>query len=139
MRRSFALVLLLSMLDLTPAHSQQTKGRAPSSPPELKPRKPECGLFLPARDERHDLARLVRSQQFIDCERDGFPRELAPPWKTTEEGEKKLSDACEFFAGKSAKEYPQVGRENLKLAADRCHIEVMQIILMKMVEGAGQQ
>ena len=107
--------------------------------PELTPRKPECGLFLPARDERHDLARLVRSQQFVDCERDGFPKDLAPPWKTTDEGEKKLGDACDYFVGESARDYPQVGQENLKLASDRCRIEVMQIILMKMVEGFGQQ
>ena len=48
-------------------------------------------------------------------------------------------EACEYFAGQSARDYPQVGQENLKLAADRCRIEVMQIILMKMVEGLGQQ
>jgi hypothetical protein len=33
----------------------------------------------------------------------------------------------------SARDYPQVGQENLKLAADRRRIEVMQIILMTMV------
>lgn len=84
------------------------------------------------------MARLVRTDQFLDCERDGFPKTLAPPWKTSEEGEKKLSDACNYFAAKSVREYPQAGQANLQLASDRCHINVMQIILMKMVEGPGQ-
>ena len=88
---------------------------------------------MPARDERHDLARLVRSQQFLDCERDGFPKELAPPWKTSEEGTKKLGDACEYFARESARDYSQVGQENLKLAADRCRIEVILIIIPTLV------
>lgn len=136
---SILLVLLLVMPSGTPTYSQQPKSKTQHKLPELTPRKPECGLFMPARDERHDLARLVRSQQFLDCERDGFPKDLAPPWKTTDEGEKKLSDACEYFAGESAKNYPQVGQDNLKLAADRCHIELMQVILEKMVEGFGQQ
>lgn len=91
------------------------------------------GLFLPARDERHDLARLVRSEEFLECERDGFPKALAPPWKTSDEGTKKLGDACEYFSGVSARNYPQAGRENLELAADRCRINVMQIILMTLV------
>jgi len=131
------LILLLFTSIGAPTYSQQPKSKTQHKLPELTPRRPECGLVLPARDERHDLARLVRSQQFLDCERDGFPKDLAPPWKTTDEGENKLSDACEYFAGESAKDYPQVGQENLKLAADRCHIELMQIILMKMVEGLG--
>jgi hypothetical protein len=54
------------------------------------------------------------------------------------EGEKKLSDACEYFGEKAGKEYPQVGRANLKLATDRCRIIVMQIILSKMVEGLAR-
>jgi hypothetical protein len=84
------------------------------------------------------MARLIRADQFLDCERDGFPKPLAPPWKETTEGEKKLGDACNYFAAKSVKEYPQAGRENLQLAAARCHMNVMQIILEKMVEGLGQ-
>jgi hypothetical protein len=116
---------------------QQHQGKTPNKLPELMPKKPECGLFLPARDERHDLARLVRSEQFLECERDGFPKELAPPWKTSEEGTKKLSDACEYFAGESARNYPQVGEENIKLAADRCRVEVIEIILMLMTQGLG--
>jgi hypothetical protein len=106
--------------------------------PEVTPRRPECGLFLPERGERHDMARLMRADQFLDCERDGFPKHLAPPWKETVEAEKKFGEACEYFAAKSAKEYPRVGQANLKLAADRCRINVMQVILMKTVEGLGQ-
>jgi hypothetical protein len=84
------------------------------------------------------MARLIRADQFLDCERDGFPKALAPPWKETVEGEKNLGDACEYFAAQSAKEYPDAGQDNLKLSADRCRINVMQIILTKMVEGLGQ-
>ena len=136
----FSLLVLLLFALIGPIYSQQHKDKTPNKGlPELMPRRPECGLFIPERDERHDLARLVRSEQFLDCERDGFPKDLAPPWKTTDEGEKKLSQACEYFAGESVRDYPQVGQENLKLAAERCRIEVMQIILMKMVEGLGQQ
>jgi hypothetical protein len=119
-------------------YSQQEKSKPPAKVPEITPKRPECGLFLPARDERRDMARLVRADQFLDCERDGFPKTLAPPWKTSEEEEKKLSDACNYFAAKSVREYPQAGQANLQLASDRCHINVMQIILMKMVEGPGQ-
>jgi hypothetical protein len=130
-------VLTLFVLLGLPMYSQNENSKPPSQTPEIVPRRPECGLFLPARDERRDIARLVRAEQFLDCERDGFPRDLAPPWKTSEEGEKKLGAACEYFAVKSVREYPQAGRESLQLASDRCHINVMQIILMKMVEGAG--
>ena len=84
------------------------------------------------------MARLVRADQFLQCERDGFPTTLAPPWKETDEGEKKLADACEYFAARSAKEFPQVGKASLKLAADRCRINVVQVILGNMVEGLGQ-
>jgi hypothetical protein len=131
------LILAIFTSVVAPIFSQQPKSKTLHKQPELTPRKPECGLFLPARDERHDLARLLRSQQFVDCERDGFPKDLAPPWKTTDEGEKKLGNACEYFAGESGRYYPQVGKEDVKLAADRCRIEVIQIILSKMVEGLG--
>jgi len=63
---------------------------------------------------------------------------LAPPWKETVEAEKKLGDACEYFSAQSATEYANVGEANLKLAADRCRINVMQIILTKMVDGLAQ-
>jgi hypothetical protein len=140
MSRSFPAVLIVFLFSLfgAPTHSPQDKNKAPVKPPELTPRRPECAILLPERDERRDVARLVRADQFLDCERDGFPKHLAPPWKETEEGEKKLGDACEYFATKSAKEYPQLSQASLKLSADRCRINVMQIILMKMVEGLGQ-
>lgn len=140
MSRSFpaVLIFLLFTLFAAPTPSPQDKNVASVKLPELTPRRPECGLFLPARDERRDMARLVRADQFLDCERDGFPKDLAPPWKTSEEGEKKLSGACDYFAQKSVREYPQAGHANLELAFDRCHINVMQVILTKMVEGLGQ-
>jgi hypothetical protein len=133
-----SLFLLTIVIGFGPViHAQ--KEATPNKLPELVPKRPECGVFLPARDERHDLARLVRSEQFLECERDGFPKELAPPWKTSEEGTKKLSDACGYFAGESVRDYPQVGQDNIQLAAARCRIEVAQIILMQMMRGLGQQ
>lgn len=131
----FVLVLVFLMSDGAPIYSQQTK--AGPKMPEVKPKRGECAIFLPERDERHDLARLVRADEFLDCERDGFPKGLAPPWKEQEEAEKKLGDACVYFATKSVKEYPQVGRLNLQLASDRCHLNVMTVIFQKLVEGLG--
>jgi len=100
---------------------------------ELVPRRAECGIFLPARDERHDVARLIRSTEFVDCERDGFPKSLAPPWKTSDEATKRLADACEYFSAEYSKQYAQVRRDDLELAADRCRIEVMGVILTTLV------
>ncbi|HUM06292.1 MAG TPA: hypothetical protein VLT90_12585 [Terriglobales bacterium] len=138
MSNSFRVVLALLLLFSIGAsvHSQQ-KGKTPPKLPEVKPRRAECAILLPERDERHDLARLVRADQFLDCERDGFPKNLAPPWKDAEEGEKKLSDACKYFVAKSVKDYRQVGQANLQLASDRCHINVMGLIMQKLVEGLG--
>ncbi len=140
MPRSYPAVLILFLFTLfgAPMCSSQDKDKAPVKPRELTLRRPECAILLPERDERRDVARLVRADQFLDCERDGFPKQLAPPWKETEEGEKKLGDACEYFAAKSAKEYPQLSQASLKLAADRCRINMIQVILTKMVEGPGQ-
>lgn len=132
-----ALTLVVASSVCTSMYSQQQSKR-PTKAPELIPRRPECGILLPERGERNDLARLIRADQFLQCERDGFPKALAPPWKETDEGEKKLGDACEYFAAQSAREFPKVGEASLKLAADRCRINVMQVILGKMVEGLGQ-
>ncbi|HEY3972398.1 MAG TPA: hypothetical protein VGM18_05295 [Candidatus Sulfotelmatobacter sp.] len=132
----FALTVSFGLLVAT-AHPQQEKTSAKAL--ELIPRKPECGILLPERAERHDVARLLGADEFLECERDGFPRPLAPPWKETEEGEKKLGDACEYFAAQSAKKYPHVGQASLTLAADRCRINVMGVILGKTVEGLTQQ
>jgi hypothetical protein len=120
-------VVLLLVLSGTPVQSQQ-HGKTPPKLPEVKPTRGECAILLPERDERHDLARLVRADQFLDCERDGFPKDLAPPWKEQEEAEKKLGAACVYFAAKSVKEYPRAGQANLQLASDRCHINVMGVI-----------
>jgi hypothetical protein len=120
----------------TPVHSQQ-QGKTPIKLPEVKPRRGECAILLPERGERHDLARLVRADQFLDCERDGFPKHLAPPWKEQEEAETKLGDACKYFIAKSVREYPQAGQANLQLAADRCRINVMDVILQQLVKGLG--
>jgi hypothetical protein len=136
---SSLLVLLLFTLVGTPIHSRQEKRTTPAKPPELTPRRSECAILLPERDERHDFARLVRAEQFLSCERDGYPKNLAPPWKTSEEGTKKLGDACEYFAGESAREYSQVGQASLKLAADRCRANVMDVIMMQLVRGLGGQ
>jgi hypothetical protein len=134
MWRTFQLLSLLLFTSLgAPIYPQQT-GKTPSKA-ELKPRRTECGLFLPAADERHDIARLVRSQEFVDCECHGYPKTLAPPWKTTEEGTKKLGDACEYFAGESARDYPQVAQDDIILAADRCRVQVLLIIIPTLVPG----
>jgi hypothetical protein len=140
MIRSLAIALILFLFTFCGASmpSQQDKGKSSGKPPELIPRRTECGILLPERGERYDMARLVRADQFLDCERDGFPKHLAPPWKETVEAEKKLGDACEYFASKSVKEYPQVSQDALNLAADRCRINVVQIILMKTTQGLGQ-
>ncbi|MBZ5665231.1 MAG: hypothetical protein LAO30_11570 [Acidobacteriia bacterium] len=138
MSSSFHVVLALFLLVSVgaPIHSQQ-QGKNRPKLPEVKPKRGECAILLPERDERHDLARLVRADQFLDCERDGFPKNLAPPWKEREEAEKKLGDACDYFIAKSVKDYPQVGHANLQLAADRCRINVMGVIFQELVEGLG--
>jgi len=138
MSRSFSVVLTLFLLLSfgTSVRSQQ-QGKTQTKSPEIKPRRAECAILLPERDERHDLARLVRADQFLDCERDGFPKHLAPPWKEQEEGEKKLGEACKYFIAKSVRDYPQVGQANLQLASDRCHINVMGVIFQELVEGLG--
>jgi hypothetical protein len=139
MDRKIALAATLLLLATAPILSQQDNGKKRDKDhAELLPRRPECGILFPERDERHDLARLVRADQFLTCERDGFPKTLAPPWKETDEAEKKLGDACEYFAARSAKEYSDLDQNSLKLAADRCRINVMQVILEKMIEGLGQ-
>ncbi len=133
---SVVLILFLFASVGSPVQSQQ-QGKTPTKLPEVKPRRGECAILLPERDERHDLARLVRADQFLDCERDGFPKHLAPPWKEQEEAEKKLGDACDYFIAKSVKTYPQVGQPNLQLAAARCRINVAGIILQELVKGLG--
>lgn len=140
MRRSFPLVLTFLILTLVgvPMYSQKSDGKMQAKEKGLMQRRGECASLMPERDERRDVARLVRADQFLDCERDGYPKHLAPPWKDSVEGTKKLSDACEYFAEKAAKEYPQLGQANLKLAADRCRINVMQVILMTLVPGGKQ-
>jgi hypothetical protein len=141
MLRQFTAALILSLsisLFGVAVFSQQENSKEPAKPSELTPRRLECGILLPERDERHDISRLIRADQFLACERDGFPKHLAPPWKETVEAENKLGDACEYFATKSAREYPQLGQASLKLAADRCRINVIQITMMKLAEGLGK-
>jgi len=60
----------------------------PAGPLVLRPRVAECAIPMPDRDETYDMARLLRAEQFPDCERDGFPKHLAPPWKNSVEGKK---------------------------------------------------
>ena len=140
MSSSFPVVVLTLFLCTSigaPVHSQQQGKAAPPKLPGIKPKRGECAILLPERDERRDLARLVRADQFLDCERDGFPKHLAPPWKDREEAEKKLTDACEYFIAKAVKDYPQVGQANLQLVADRCRINVLTVILDQLVQGIG--
>ena len=138
MSRSFPIVVLTLFLCIpigAPVHSQQQGKGAPIKLPGIKPKRGECAILLPERDERRDLARLVRADQFLDCERDGFPKRLAPPWKEQEEAEKKLSDACEYFIAKAVNDYPQVGQANLQLVADRCRINVLSVVLDQLLQG----
>jgi hypothetical protein len=128
-------VLLLSIV--CPRVLSQGRSKTPKA--EITPRRPECAILLPERGERNDLAKLIRADQFLQCERDGFPTNLAPPWTKPGEGEQKLGDACEYFASQSARQFPQVGQASLKLAADRCRINVAQAVLDTMVAGPAQK
>src|SRR5713101_9357727 len=96
--KTFRVVLALFALASVGVYPQQ---QSKTKLPEIVPRRPECGILLPERDERHDVARLIRADQFLDCERDGFPKQFAPPWKEQDEAEKKLGDACGYFIAKS--------------------------------------
>ncbi len=131
----FRVVLTLFAFASVGVYSQPQKSK--TAPPEIVAKRPECGILLPERDERHDVARLIRADQFLDCERDGFPKQFAPPWKEQDEAEKKLGDACGYFIAKSVRDYPKVGQANLQLASDRCHLNVMSIILEQLVKGVG--
>jgi hypothetical protein len=139
MSRSFSAAALTLFLCIYAGSQQQ--GKTPAKRPQVKPKRGECALFLPERDERRDLARLVRADQFLDCERDGFPKHLAPPWKEQQEAEEKLSAACEYFIAKAVKDYPQVGQANLQLVADRCRVNVLTVIFDQLVQStpAGSQ
>jgi hypothetical protein len=133
MRRTFRLIfmLALSILFVAPMRSQDQHAVTPKLP-ELTAQRPECGLFLPMRDERFDMAKLIRADQFVNCERDGYPKNIAPPWKETLEAESKLAQACEYFAAESARDYPTLAKQDLILAADRCRITVIQIMIEKL-------
>ena len=97
-------------------HAQQ----AATTIQDLRPTRPECEMLLPERDEPNDLAKLIRADQFVRCERDGFRRDLAPPWKTGTEAHNKLVDACDYFASVSDKYFSRVGPDALQAAHDRC-------------------
>ena len=133
MSRSFPAAALTLFFCIYAGAQQQ--GKATAKLPQVKPKRGECAILLPERDERRDLARLVRADQFLDCERDGFPKHLAPPWKEQQEAEKKLSAACEYFIAKAVKDYPQVGQANLQLVADRCRINVLTVIFDQLVQS----
>jgi hypothetical protein len=87
-RSRLSMLLLFLTLVGVPMYSQNEKSKTSARLPELTPRRPECGILLSERDERYDMARLIRADEFLDCERDGFPKALAPPWKDTLQGEK---------------------------------------------------
>lgn len=67
-------------------------------------------------------------------ERDGCPKQLAPPWKTSEESTQKLGDACDYFSQNASREYPLIGQESIRLARNRCLINVVQVILTSLVQ-----
>jgi hypothetical protein len=101
---------------------------------ELRPTRPECEILLPERDEPNDLAKLIRADQFLRCERDGFRRDVAPPWKTETEAHDKLVDACDYFASVSGKYFSRVGQDALKVAHDRC---ITRLLTLSMT-GLGK-
>lgn len=114
--------VIVSVVIVTSVGNSEQAGTSAS--PEIRPKRPECAMLLPETGERDDLAKLIRSDQFLRCERDGFPETLSPPWKTSDEGIKKLGDACQYFDNTSRRLYPQIGRENLQLARGRCYANV---------------
>jgi hypothetical protein len=101
---------------------------------ELRPTRPECEILLPERDEPNDLAKLIRADQFLRCERDGFRTDIAPPWKTETEAHDKLVDACDYFASMSGKYFSRVGQDALKMAHDRC---ITRLLTLSMT-GLGK-
>lgn len=106
--------------------------------PEITPRRPECAILLPERGERNDVAKLLRAEEFLRCERDGFPANLTPPWKTDTEAEKKLGDACEYFSLEASRDFgTQVGPDQLQFARARCNLNVATVILYELVRGLG--
>lgn len=72
-----AAVAVMFVLTLA-ALAQSTGKRA-----EVRLMRKECAILLPERDERNDIAKLIRADEFLRCERDGFPGDLAPPGKLT--------------------------------------------------------
>jgi hypothetical protein len=105
---------------------------------ELRATRPECEILLPDRDEPNDLAKLIRADQFLRCERDGFRRDLAPPWKTEAETHDKLVDACDYFASVSGKYFSRVGQDALKVAHDRCIIGILTLSMTGFEQSSPQ-
>ena len=105
---------------------------------ELRPTRPECEILLPERDEPNDLAKLIRADQFLRCERDGFRRDLAPPWKTETEAHDKLVDACDYFASVSGKYFSRVGQDALKVAHDRCITRLLTLSMTRLEKSSPQ-
>lgn len=124
-----ALCATISLTALGISSTTATQTQTPEKLPEIQPRRAECAMLLPERGEKNDVAKLIRAEQFLRCERDGFPKTLAPPWATSDEGIKKLGDACEYFNSQSRKDYSQVGAENLQLARARCFMNVASLTL----------
>jgi hypothetical protein len=134
-RRTVLLVSLFINFNPCLVRSQQQRPTLT----EVQPKRPECVVLLPERDERNDVAKLIRAEEFLRCERDGFPANLAPPWKTDLEGEKKLGEACEFFSAAAVRDFrKQVLIEQLNLARQRCHINVATIIMYQLERGLVQ-
>ncbi|PYP91701.1 MAG: hypothetical protein DMG65_06555 [Candidatus Angelobacter sp. Gp1-AA117] len=133
------IVVCITATRLDSVGTSQRTGMSTVNQPEIQPKRPECAMLLPQRGERDDLAKLIRAEQFLRCERDGFPKNLAPPWKTSDEGIKKLGDACQYFDSTSRKLYSQVGRDNLQLARGRCYVNVATLSFELLLKGMGDQ
>jgi|SRR5215831_12264621 len=129
-RSRVGVVLLLAFLSLITHAAEKSKSHTVKTG---RITRGECGLFYPEADERDDLAKLLRADQFVRCERDGFPRSIAPPWQSSEEASRKLADGCDYFNRLSSKNYSQLSQEDLSLAAMRCQINVLTVRLDSLV------
>jgi hypothetical protein len=119
----------------SPAIHAQT---STSNQGELRPTRPECEILLPERDEPNDLAKLIRADQFLRCERDGFRKDVAPPWRTEAEAHDKLVDACDYFATVSGKYFSLVGQDALKVAHDRCITRLLTLSMTGLGKSSPQ-
>jgi hypothetical protein len=125
-------VLLFTCFVVVSMAQQPAKSKA-TAHKGLRMSRRECAIFLPEPDERADTAKLLRGEQFAECERDGFPKSIAPPWSTEDEATTRLGDACDSFAEKSVRKFPQIPKTSVELARERCLLQVMSVILDRLI------